>query len=119
MKGQIRRDSSIDDHLARRRVRIARALPGPLLWVGGKETSAITSRQAQTKTPRAFARGVFDKPGDTYFRECSHYHRPEVLNYCVRNGNRCFHYGMVARKDRRSGKTPSGLTFWLFEQERH
>lgn len=63
-----------------------------------------SSERAQAKTPRALARGVFDKPGDTYFRECSHYHRPGVLNYCVRNGNRCFHYGMVARKVRRAVK---------------
>jgi hypothetical protein len=59
------------------------------------------------------------KPGDTYFRECSHYHRPGVLNYCVRNGNRCFHHGMVARKSTTGGKTRPCLTFWLFEQEWH
>jgi hypothetical protein len=74
---------------------------------------------AQTKTPWGCPHGVFEKPGDTYFRECSHYHRPGVLNYCVRNGNRCFHYGMVARKSAGGGKTRPHLTFWLFEQEWH
>jgi hypothetical protein len=75
--------------------------------------------RAQTKTPRGCPHGVFEKPGDTYFRECSHYHRPKVLNYCVRNGNRCFHHGMVARKNTTGGKTRPCLTFWLFEQEWH
>ena len=76
-----------------------------------------SSSSAQTKTPRGCPHGVFEKPGDTYFRECSHYHRPKVLNYCVRNGNRCFHHGMVARKSAGGGKTRPHLTFWNFELE--
>jgi hypothetical protein len=91
-----------------------RAGDGPARW----------GRSAQTKTPWGCPHGVFEKPGDTYFRECSHYHRPGVLNYCVRNGNRCFHHGMVARKSAGGGKTRphlpvSKLTVWLFEQEWH
>ena len=35
-------------------------------------------------------------PGDTYFHAGRHYHRLAVLNYCVRDGNRCFHCDMVA-----------------------
>src|SRR6266576_462712 len=38
------------------------------------------------------------KPGDTYFRAGRHYHRPGELNSCVRDGNRCFLSGMVARR---------------------
>src|SRR5688572_23043353 len=68
---------------------------------------------AQTKTPWGCPHGVFEKPGDTYFRECSHYHRPQVLNYCVRNGNRCFHLGMVARKARRAVR-PGRASIWCF-----
>ena len=43
-------------------------------------------------------RGFCIKPGDTYFRAGRHYHRPGKLNGCVRDGNRCFLSGMVARK---------------------
>lgn len=40
------------------------------------------------------------KIGDTYFRTGRHYHRLWKLNYCVRNGNRCFLPDMVAKKGR-------------------
>ncbi len=56
-----------------------------------------------------FPSGVI-KIGDTYFRECFHYHRLGVLNYCVRNGNRCLHYNMVAKKGR-SRVSHYGLEF--------
>lgn len=51
------------------------------------------------------------KIGDTYFREYTHYHRPEVLNYCVRNGNRCFHHAVWSPKKNVApvGTTPLNL----------
>src|SRR5437868_11645610 len=61
------------------------------------------------KTPLDFAvggvwrQGREIKPGDTYFRAGRHYHRPGELNGCVRDGNRCFLYGMVARRDPQRG----------------
>jgi hypothetical protein len=73
---------------------------------------------AQTKTPWADAHGVFDKPGDTYFRECSHYHRPEVLNYCVRNGNRCFHQAVWSPKKYVALVSTTHLKFGVELQER-
>jgi hypothetical protein len=55
--------------------------------------------------------GVFEiKPGDTYFRAGRHYHRPGKLNGCVRDGNRCFLSGMVARKGPQRGKA---LRTWI------
>ena len=64
----------------------------------GARTQAKSCALSANKNPVGCAHGVFDKPGDTYFRECSHYHRPEVLNYCVRNGNRCFHQAVWSPK---------------------
>ena len=51
------------------------------------------------------ARALMEKQtGDTYFRAGGHYHRLVVLNYCVRDGNRCDHYDMVAGKTTPGGK---------------
>ena len=55
------------------------------------------------KKPPSGNSGAFllvNKPGDTYFHAGRHYHRLAVLNYCVRDGNRCFHCDMVAGKGR-------------------
>lgn len=40
----------------------------------------------------------FIKSGDDLLSRCSHYHRPQVLNGRVRNGNGCGHLGMVTGK---------------------
>ena len=44
-------------------------------------------------------RGFVIKPGDTHFRLVG-VTRPGKLNGCVRDGNRCFLSGMVARRSR-------------------
>ena len=43
----------------------------------------------------------FIKSGDDLLSRYSHYHRPQVLNGRVRNGNGCSHLGMLTgiRKD--------------------
>ena len=55
------------------------------------------SRQQKNPLAGSSRQGGY-KIGDTYFREYSHYHRPEVLNYCVRNGNRCIHQAVWSPK---------------------
>ena len=63
--------------------------------------------------------GVFEnKPGDTYFRAGRHYHRPGKLNGCVRDGNRCFLSGMVARRGAARGKAERSLILTWFELAR-
>ena len=57
----------------------------------------------KTKTPWGDPHGVFEKSGGTYFRACGHYHRPEKLNDCVRNGDRCDLFSMFTRR-----RTPHG-----------
>ena len=47
--------------------------------------------------PRLPGRGWI-KSGDDLLSRCSHYHRPQVLNGRVRNGNGCGHLGMVTGK---------------------
>ena len=57
------------------------------------------------------------KPGDTYFRAGRHYHRPGKLNGCVRDGNRCFLSGMVARKGSPHGQARRTWIFLVWLQE--
>jgi hypothetical protein len=73
----------------------------------------------ETKKPLAemSRQGVY-KNGDTYFREYSHYHRPEVLNYCVRNGNRCFHQAVWSPKKYVALVSTTHLKFGVELQER-
>ena len=52
------------------------------------------------------------KNGDTYFRAGGHYHRPEKLNYCVRDGNRCDLSGMVA-KESPLRSSSEALIIWM------
>jgi hypothetical protein len=52
------------------------------------------------KSPGTFAPGLFINPGDNLLSRYSHYHRPQLLNGRVRNGNGCFQLGMVTGKSR-------------------
>lgn len=45
------------------------------------------------------------KPATTYFR-AMHYHRPQRLNYCVREGNRCDPLGVVTDNARGGRSSP-------------
>jgi hypothetical protein len=82
---------------------------------------SLQGRGLDEKTPRDFTVGGVlaslsrkrlerKKPGDTYFRAGRHYHRPGKLNGCVRNGNRCFLSGMVARRGSQRGEA---LRAWV------
>src|SRR5262245_50047704 len=75
--------------------------------------------RAQTKTPRGDPRGVFEKSGDTYFRAGGHYHRPEKLNDCVRNGDRCDLFSMFTRRRAWSGKARTHLIWSSQEWDKH
>ena len=50
------------------------------------------------RTPSRFPWMGCIKSGDDLLSRCSHYHRPQVLNGRVRNGNGCGHLGMVTGK---------------------
>ena len=53
-------------------------------------------RQERIEKPRqGKPGGAVSKPAMTYFRTFGHYHRPQLLNGRVRNGNACFQLGMV------------------------
>jgi hypothetical protein len=54
------------------------------------------------KTPDLTTRG-FLKNRQYLLSRLQHYHRLKVLNYCVRDGNRCDHFDIV------TGKTSLGL----------
>ena len=78
----------------------------------GSQLAAIERLRRKTKTPWGDPHGVFDKSGDTYFRAGGHYHRPEKLNDCVRNGNRCFLFSMFTRRRSPDGKARPTL-IWM------
>ena len=69
----------------------------------------IPAKTTNNKTPVTCATRVLIKAGDNLLSRCSHYHGPQVLNGRVRNGNGCFHLGMVTGKSH----VPSGLRLAL------
>src|SRR4029079_7817611 len=68
------------------------------------------------RTPSRFPWMGFIKSGDDLLSRCSHYHRPQVLNGRVRNGNGCGHLGMVTGKRVKSGEwiVKSEIPVWFF-----
>jgi hypothetical protein len=52
-------------------------------------------RAKQKPPPRLALDGGLINSGDDLLSRCSHYHRPQVLNGRVRNGNGCGHLGKV------------------------
>ncbi len=82
--------------------------------VGEEWAWAADASIAHAKPPLGGPNGVFvKKPGDTYFRAGRHYHRPGKLNGCVRDGNRCFLSGMVARRSSQRGKALRTRLVWF------
>jgi hypothetical protein len=72
--------------------------------------SEMTTFNAKTPLDSVESAGFLEiKPGDTYFRAGRHYHRPGELNGCVRDGNRCFLSGMVARRNAGRGQADRHL----------
>jgi len=67
---------------------------------GATRTNRARSKK---KTLSLFWLRVLYKNRQYLLSRLQHYHRLKVLNYCVRDGNRCDHFDMV------TGRTTSGL----------
>ena len=53
--------------------------------------------------------GLLEKTWRYLLSHFWYYHRPEKLNYCVRDGYRCFLFGMFARRKARGGEARTHL----------
>ena len=79
----------------------------------------ISLRLVKKKPVDVFTRTGFIKMIRRYLlSHLQYYHRLKVLNYCVRDGNRCDHFDMFAGRDRTGLFTRCDLiltdhVFWL------